>query len=273
MASTEESLQVNRQKTTPFHLKLFYRQNSFHSLSDFPVPSATPTDNTASSASAPLPPHLQIYTWQSCSLRELAHLLTSALPTLLPDPAVGTRLSFRLVYPDTRSQAGSRPGDGGDGRGKYVSKDIGSVIVGFMKGGDGKDGDADKAGEGISLEGDEADKVLHDARFVIGDYIDCAILPPLADGSVAPAISSRGPLHPTMGRGMRAFGGGPFSRDGGFSRPRHGPGAPSGRNGGGVAGSNLANVPSGEWRRGERLPDSGGRVYSRGSRDGGGRPY
>ncbi|KAM5462365.1 hypothetical protein MauCBS54593_008030 [Microsporum audouinii] len=267
MASVDEALSIDREKTTPFHLKLFYRQNSFHSLSDFTVPSVPSTPETSTAAGAPLPPHLQIYTWQSCSLRELAHLLTSTLPTLLPDPAVGTRLSFRLVYPDTRSQAGARPGDGGDGRGKYTSKDIGSVIVRPKKGQSGG-GVGEGTSEGISLGGDEADKVLHDARFVIGDYIDCAILPPLADGSVAPSLPSRGPPSSSIGGGMRAFGGGPFSRDASFSsRSRHGPG--SSVRSGGMSGPNPASVPSGEWRRGERIPDAGGRAYGRGARDGG----
>ncbi|GBF64401.1 histone deacetylase complex subunit [Trichophyton mentagrophytes] len=259
MASGEEALKIDREKTTPFHLKLFYRQNSFHSLSDFPILSAPATGENGTVSNPPLPPHLQIYTWQSCSLRELAHLLTSTLPALLPDPAVGTRLSFRLVYPDTRSQPSSRPGDMGDGRGKYISKDIGSVIIKPKK--------VEDEGEGITLEGDEADKVLHDVRFVIGDYIDCAILPPLADGSVAPPLPSRGPSTSSVGGGMRAFGGGPFSRDSTLSRSRYGPGRS-----GMMSGSNQASVPSGEWRRGERIPDGSGRAYGRGLRDGG-RPY
>src|SRR5215471_12025247 len=73
---------IDRHITTPFHLKLFYRQHSFHHLSDFPIP-APPSPNVPSPPPPALPPHLQIYTWQSCSLRELAQLLTSCLPSLL----------------------------------------------------------------------------------------------------------------------------------------------------------------------------------------------
>ncbi|OOF95204.1 hypothetical protein ASPCADRAFT_5726 [Aspergillus carbonarius ITEM 5010] len=92
---------IDRQSTPPFHLKLFYRLNNYHHLSDFapqfssstssfssthyngptsgpnairarsPPPSTTSNTNTNT-----LPSHLQIYTWQSCTLRELSQLLT-----------------------------------------------------------------------------------------------------------------------------------------------------------------------------------------------------
>ncbi|KAF2084883.1 hypothetical protein K490DRAFT_728, partial [Saccharata proteae CBS 121410] len=176
---------IDRQTTTPFLLKLFYRNNTYHHLSEF----------SPHSTSSP-PPHLQIYTWPSCTLRELTHLLVSALPSLLPQPAIGTRLIFRLIFPDTRAAAQGREGMPG----RYVSKDLGSVVIGG--GGPGidvedVDGDVDMDDGGAkpqnggrqdleNLEGD-ADKTLAEARFVIGDYVACAIFPPLPDGSVAAA--------------------------------------------------------------------------------------
>ncbi|WEW54586.1 hypothetical protein PRK78_000006 [Emydomyces testavorans] len=272
MASSDEpsALKINRQTTTPFHLKLFYHQNSFHHLSVYPIPSPPLASGSAPSAPAPaLPPHLQIYTWYSCSLRELAHLLTSCLPSLLPSPAVGTRLSFRLIYPDTKSQVvgasgpGS-PGAGEEGRGRYLSKDMGSVIVGPKESVEGKETGASSAaiGRNTGLQGEEADRTLQDVRFVIGDYVECAILPPLPDGSVAPPISSRATAGgAAFGGGMRAF---PPVRENGFGRPRPGGGG-IGRGGGELA--------SGEWRRGERVPDNGRRIYSRGGFRNRGRPY
>ncbi|EER29774.1 hypothetical protein CPC735_000300 [Coccidioides posadasii C735 delta SOWgp] len=263
MASNAEpsSPGIDRETTTPFHLKLFYRQNSFHHLSDFPIPSSS-----GGTSAPPLPPHLQIYTWYSCSLRELTHLLTSCLPSLLPDPVVGTRLSFRLIYPDSKGQfvgfgGSGAPGAHDEGRGRYLSKDIGSVIIGPKADTGGKDSSTEV--DSSRLQGEDADRTLQDVRFIIGDYVECAILPPLSDGSVAPPISSRSIAGSSaVGGGMRAF---PPVRENGFGRPR--------ALGGGMGRGGLASIPSGEWRRGERIPDSGGRAYSRGHLRNRGRPY
>ncbi|KAI9932302.1 hypothetical protein ASPWEDRAFT_68188 [Aspergillus wentii DTO 134E9] len=244
--------QIDRQSTTPFHLKLFYRVNNYHHLADFAIPS-TPSSfggpvsgpNAIRARSPPptqLPSHLQIYTWQSCTLRELSQLLTSALPSLLPNPAVGTRLCFRLIYPDTRGAATMGP----DAKGRYLSKDIGSVVVGPSESSHRDENDDDDshpvAPRALRMQGSEAEKTLQDVRFVIGDYVDCAILPPLEDGSIAPPINGgRGPMSGPPGGGMRAF------RENGFGgRPGRGRGGDRG-------------VPFGDWRRGERLPEGGGR--------------
>jgi histone deacetylase complex subunit SAP18 len=201
-----------------------------------------------------LPPHLQIYTWQSCTLRELSHLLTSALPTLLPDPAIGTRLAFKLIFPDTRSSASSGPA-------KFMTKDLGSVIIG--DGGPGILPDEDEAaivagGHMAGNLGGEPEKTLQDAKFVIGDYITCAILPALANGAVAPPPARGafgGPSRGDFGGGGRMVPGGP--RENGFGFRGRG----AARGGGGFGQGIGAGVPSGEWRRGERVPEgpSGGR--------------
>ncbi|KAI9043956.1 SAP18 family protein [Aspergillus affinis] len=277
---------IDRQSTTPFHLKLFYRVNNFHPLSDFAPPS--PSHNYSGPLSGPnsirsrspppqqqatsnLPAHLQIYTWQSCTLRELSQLLTSALPSLLPDPAVGTRLCFRLIYPDTKAAATM----GSDARGRYLSKDMGSVVVGPKespyrdetqrrleeegKEEEGEDeGSKKKGGRALPLrlQGHDADKTLQEMRFVIGDYVDCAVLPPLEDGSVAPPLTvGRGAMSSTVGGGMRAFREPGFGRSGG------------GRGGRGGPGGDRGMMPMGDWKRGERLPEGGG-AGSRGGRRG-----
>ncbi|RAL05528.1 SAP18 family protein, partial [Aspergillus ibericus CBS 121593] len=198
---------IDRQSTTPFHLKLFYRLNNYHHLSDFAPQSSSssygshyngPTSgpNAIRTRSPPpstttntLPSHLQIYTWQSCTLRELSQLLTSALPNLLPDPPIGTRLCFRLIYPDTKGAATMGP----DARGRYLAKELGSVVVGPRGGSSyGNEGDEETqgGGKGIRIQGNDAEKTLQEARFVIGDYVDCAVLPPLEDGSVAPPVNA-----------------------------------------------------------------------------------
>lgn len=243
---------IDRQTTTPFLLKLFYRTGTFHRLDEF-----------SPSSSAP-PPHLQIYTWPTCTLRELTHLLTSALPSLLPSPAIGTRLAFRLIFPDTREPA--RPGPG-----RYLSKELGSVVVGAggpgVELGEGREGDDAAAaggnGELERLEGD-AEKTLQEGRFVIGDFISCAVFPPLPNGDVAgPPPRSTG-----FGAGRGDFGGG---RGG---PPANGYGGPAGGGYGGFGGrrggsgarfeSARGGMPSGEWRRGERVPEAMGGGYGRG---------
>ncbi|KAI9762649.1 MAG: hypothetical protein M4579_000267 [Chaenotheca gracillima] len=274
MASIEGK--IDRQSTVPFHLKLFYRVGGFHRLEDFHA-------HSSSSSSAALPQHLQIYTWPTCTLRELSHLLTSALPSLLPDPAIGTRLSFRLIFPDTRDIG--RPGPG-----RYISKEVGSIVLGADTAGEqGAAGEGDRAGAGeeaasgprasliTSDLGGEPDKMLQDARFVIGDYVSCAIFPPLPDGSIAPPPTSGGStagggFASGYGRGGNDFTGGRGGvlggpRENGFGGFRVRGGA-SGRGGPyvGGGGPGSGGVPSGEWRRGERVPEgpSGARV------DGGG---
>ena len=249
---------INRQTTAPFHLKLFYRVNNYNPLSDYSIPPPSrrggpvsgsnairPTSPVASTA---LPPHLEIYTWHSCTLRELSQLLTSALPSLLPDPPVGTRLCFRLIYPDARGAAMGGP----DARGRYLSRDLGSAIVGPRDSPLHADDDEDKQEARprpgpLRFQGSEADRPLQDARFIVGDYIECAILPPLEDGSVAPALNgASGPIMGPRGGGgggMRAF------RDNGYPR---GPGR--GPRGGG---SGPPHMPRGDWHRGERLPEGG----------------
>ena len=135
-------------------------------------------------------------------------------------------------------------------------KELGSIVIG--DGGPGlnpEDVDAETL-----LDDTSPNKTLGDARFVVGDYISCAILPPLPDGSVAPASSARMGRGTGAGESRLAVGNAPGEpsrdRDVPFSRHSRGRGG-VGR--GGYEHLNprgaRAGVPSGEWRRGEKLPD------------------
>ena len=192
-----------------------------------------------------LPTHLQIYTWQSCTLRELCGLFFGTMPTLLPKPYVGTRIAFRLVYPDI--QGSSRAG----AQGRYISRDIGSVIVGARTANeenDTADEDGSRVAEALKQLNGDPDKTLDDAKFLIGDYVTCAILPPLPDGSVPaapPPIAGIGRGPPgAYGGGRGDFGYGRGGRGGRYDDRR--PYDDRRMSGG---------VPSGEWRRGEAPPE------------------
>lgn len=149
-----------------------------------------------------------------------------------------------------------------------MTKELGSVVIGDGGPGilpseseevEGVEGE----GGGVSMEGamlGEPEKTLQEARFVIGDYVACAIIEPLLSGAVAPA--------PPSGPARGGFGGG-RGRENGF--------AGRGGGGGGFRGRGGANfgqgfVPQGEWRRGERVPEgpaSRGRGFSGGFGGGG----
>jgi len=219
----------------PFLLRLFLRTGSFHRPDEFASPS--------------LPPHISFFTWPSCTLNELALEVATAKPGALPNPAIGTRLSFQLVCPDLRGTSitnTSQP--------RYAVKDLGSIIIG--EGGPGA-GSSDEGNFDVSMrDGGAKDRTLADWRFVVGDYISCAVLPPLADGSVAPTSSARRGSISSGRDGHNSFRGGYPGREDGFGRSNGRQGRAGGRDGG---------LPTGEWRRGEKLPDGPpGRTRGRG---------
>lgn len=204
-------------------------------------------------------PHVYFHTWPSATLAELSHQLAATAPHLLPSPAIGTRLAFRLLYYDTRAA-----GDQDQGPARCVVKDLGSVVIG--DGGPGISTGGDEDGDNVGGEPDdgrlrmgatagsaaESAKSLADARFVVGDYISCAILPPSsADGSVQPASAARAGRGYGAGQARSAVDPGPppMSRGGG----RDAWSATMYRGGGG--GGAIRAPPVGEWRRGEKLPE------------------
>ncbi|KAI0437098.1 hypothetical protein F4803DRAFT_539968 [Xylaria telfairii] len=238
---------MDRHATSPFALQLFYRTGAFHRPDEF-------------AAADSLPPSLTLHTWPDCTLDELAHHIAAADGRLLPDPAIGTRLAFRLLFQDTRGPASV---------GKYTVKELGSVVIG-----DGGRGlDPDDVDAETALDDTDPDKTLGDARFVVGDYVSCAILPPLPDGSVAPASSARMGRGTGAGESRLAVGrapNGPAARDRDVPFPRNARGRGAVGRGGYehfTTRGARSSVPSGEWRRGEQLPDMppGGRpVRNRG---------
>ncbi|KAF4449845.1 Histone deacetylase complex subunit SAP18 [Fusarium austroafricanum] len=221
-----------REDTTPFLLRLFYRAGALHRPEEF--------------ESRTLPPHIPVYTWSDCTLNELALEVAATKHSALPSPSVGCRLVFQLVFPDLRNAtavANSPP--------HYGVKDLGSVVLG----GDSRtDIAGDVSADAKTRGSDDKLKTLSDSRFVVGDYITCAILPPLSDGSVAPVSSVRR----EQASGSHEARGSYRGRDNGFGRG----GFRGGR--GGWRDDVGGDFPMGEWRRGERLPDAPGRSRGRG---------
>ncbi|CAH0775395.1 unnamed protein product [Bemisia tabaci] len=85
---------------------------------------------------------LQIYTWMDATLRELTSLVKEVNAEARQK---GTQFSFVVVSPDLRMH-------------RYVFREIGVTISG--------------------QKGNEDNKTLGQARFVIGDYLDVCITPP-----------------------------------------------------------------------------------------------
>ncbi|KOS16949.1 Histone deacetylase complex subunit SAP18 [Escovopsis weberi] len=216
-----------REVTVPFLVKLFHRNGAFHRPEEFAAPSLPAS-------------HVSVYTWSNCTLNELALELAASEPSALPNPAIGTRLAFQLVCPDLRGTSAANTAHP-----RYMVKDLGSIVIGG--GGPGID-DLDDGGlDGTLRDEDAGQKTLADARFVVGDYLSCAVLPPLADSSVAPASTAK--RNSVAGRGAR--GGarvGMGARDADFGRS-NGRSARDGRRDSG------GGFPMGEWRRGEKLPE------------------
>jgi histone deacetylase complex subunit SAP18 len=194
-------IKIDRTRTTPFLLNLYYRQGGFHRLDDF------------RSHSQPRE-HIQIYTWRDCTLHELSILLSDALPSICPPRS---RCGFRLIYADTRY-----------GNTRYTSKDLGAVVP-----------------SGDPTLDNVAKKTLNEVSFVVGDWIDVAVYPE-GHGGVSTG-RGRGPPQPML-RGENGFGG--FKVRG--------------------AARGVGGVPSGEWRRGEKVEDSFDRAPPMGRGGGGG---
>ncbi|RUP51190.1 Sin3 associated polypeptide p18-domain-containing protein [Jimgerdemannia flammicorona] len=99
-AGSSKKISVDREKTCPFLLRLFWRTGTHHRNEEFDV------------GKAPVQDELQIYTWKDATLHELALLLKEVQPEATRPQA---RISFRLVYLDNL-------------RGRYMFKDIGVVM-------------------------------------------------------------------------------------------------------------------------------------------------
>jgi len=88
---------------------------------------------------------LQIYTWMDATLKELTGLVREVNPEARRR---GTFFDFAVVFPNR-------------GGGSFSSRDIGTTVSG--------------------QKGPDDSKTLKDCRFVIGDYMDIAVTPPIVE--------------------------------------------------------------------------------------------
>ncbi|KAK3313895.1 Sin3 associated polypeptide p18-domain-containing protein [Apodospora peruviana] len=222
-----------RDKTTPFLLKIFYRTGAFHRPDEF-----------LSSDSLPL--STDVYAWRNTTLEELTLDLLLVKPAILPKPAIGTRLVFRLIWADNTQQAL-----------RFSTKDIGSVVIGAGRPGASRDEGWDDVYD---------NNTLGEAKFVIGDYISCAILPPdEMTGEVLPTSAAR------MGRGSGIGEGRASAGVGGARPPAVGPrrdlGSDRHRSGNRYDGRGNGRMPSGGsgWPRVDPYPRGGRSDYGGGA--------
>lgn len=220
-------LKVDRQRTTPFLLKLFYRRGSFNRLDDFSRTSTLPRD------------YIIIYTWRDCTLSELCSLISDALPSVCP---ARSRVGFKLVFADTRY-----PGL------KYLAKELGFVTA----------GQADEASGRLTLDeaqfvvGDWIDVGIWPEGWSVGAG---AAGGGMGGGAPAGPRGFGGGMRGPRGGMMEDRNGG-SSGGGGYQPPPMGSGfrvRGGSRGGHGGFGDRLAGVPSGDWRRGENVDEGVG---------------
>ncbi|KAL7672764.1 hypothetical protein ACOME3_007645 [Neoechinorhynchus agilis] len=130
IGSAEQS--IDREKTCPMLLRMFYSMNGRHHFRSEFERGATPSSE------------LQIYTWMDATLKELMGLIKEVHKETRRK---GTTFNFSVVYPDMRAPI-------------YRLRRIGETVS-------GQSGPDDKC-------------TLRSRGFVIGDYIDVAIMIPKA---------------------------------------------------------------------------------------------
>ncbi|GAA5872490.1 hypothetical protein JCM1840_006076 [Sporobolomyces johnsonii] len=163
---------VDREKTCPFLLRVFVNDAVHH------------PDSAFSTTSLPTHHEHQVYVWRDSTLREILILLRDASPTLRASPL--TRYSLRLVFWDAQHD-------------RFTSQDLASISARELLSSSstatgGGASTKDRSSSSSSARGVYAnprlDQTLAEARFVIGDYLDVALI--LPSGPLSTATSAAG---------------------------------------------------------------------------------
>ena len=81
--------EINREKTCPFLLKVYYKENDFNSLEEM------------NNGKFPLMRELYIYTWMDASLRELTMLIRDSVEFVKRRESI---LNFSFIFPDSKGK-------------------------------------------------------------------------------------------------------------------------------------------------------------------------
>ncbi|EPE09895.1 sin3-associated polypeptide sap18 [Ophiostoma piceae UAMH 11346] len=292
-----------RMAAGPFLVKLYYRTGAFHRTDEFSTAHQLPFVAAHTFLTCSL---------AELSYFLAASQDPAVLPNTAVGTRIAFRL---VHVNDDDAKDDSNMVSGSIGLPRITIKDIGSVVIGGGGPGAPTGTSSLEALDDYSIEGldfdaqpewgtadveantgrgyDDAEygarssqrsdtKTLADVHFVPGDCISCAIMPPLASGCAVPAgdirsgrgsgigeasIASKRPPPPprkrSEGAGSRYYPESDY-RIGKRGRNDRGGGPPY-----------AAAVPTGEWRRGDALPDTGvwvrdgGRSGAPGNNDGG----
>eukprot|EP00484_Ammonia_sp_Unknown_P029288 CAMPEP_0197029754 /NCGR_PEP_ID=MMETSP1384-20130603/9138_1 /TAXON_ID=29189 /ORGANISM="Ammonia sp." /LENGTH=262 /DNA_ID=CAMNT_0042458981 /DNA_START=34 /DNA_END=823 /DNA_ORIENTATION=- len=138
--NNNDTFSVDREKTTPFLIRVFVHRGRHFTDDDFRDPTNLPHGRSG---------QIYIHTWLDATLLELTKLLGRVVP-VLKNPHSDSQLSFALVYPDRK--------------GRMVVKECGKL----------NHFDINKS---PSSHSEFHNKTLKDLKFEIGDLLDVAINP------------------------------------------------------------------------------------------------
>ncbi|KAF9288825.1 hypothetical protein BGZ68_010559 [Mortierella alpina] len=158
---------------------MYYHRGQHHRVDDF-TPTTTPPQTS----------ELRMYTWKNATLGEITSLVKQAIPNLIQDARAGSVLSFRHIFLDLN-------------RGLFVGRDVGVIDIEPPQ----QLLSEENLDDTITSVHSQAlqEKTLGSFNFVIGDYLDIAILPPTTR-SLQPQTSG-GPIR-NRGERFRRTGGG-----------------------------------------------------------------
>ncbi|KAF9945767.1 hypothetical protein BGZ72_000990 [Mortierella alpina] len=164
---------------------MYYHRGQHHRVDDF-TPTSTPPQTS----------ELRMYTWKNATLGEITSLVKQAIPNMIQDARAGSALSFRHIFLDLN-------------RGLFVGRDVGVVEIEPSRlSSEENVGNiiaSEHSAETITTSQILQEKTLGSFNFVIGDYLDIAILPPTVRSSQPQ--TSGGPMR-NRGERFRGSGGG-----------------------------------------------------------------